>query len=146
MCSWVWSVLARVGEVDLRLDKSQRPTLQILRTHQLGRLSALDLSRAKVALANAAADGASLANGGQWAYRSQSVNITAAGTYTPDLGPLDASFNYPTDPSGISFDWPSDISFHISPAGSPSEVVLNGDQYLQVSISVSAVTAPYDNF
>ena len=43
---------------------------------------------------------------GNWAYESIPIDITGTGTYLFDFGPVPASFDYPSNPRGIAFDWP----------------------------------------
>ena len=56
-----------------------------------------------------AAEGAQLERetGRNWAYESIPIDVKGNGTYFFDFGPVPASFDYPSSPSGIAFDWPS---------------------------------------
>ena len=55
-----------------------------------------------------AAEGAQLVREthGNWAYESLPIDVVGNGTYFFDFGPVPASFNYPSNPRGIAFDWP----------------------------------------
>jgi hypothetical protein len=109
----------------------------------------LRLTRAEIAAHVKSSDG-------DFAYQSIPVNLTHDGTYTLDYGPIDNHFVLPaphSTPPGkpvtafsIAFDFPSDASFHATPDGGGSTVTLNGRRYYQTQISVSNVTAPYDDF
>ena len=60
-----------------------------------------------------AAEGAQVARdtGHNWAYESMPIDITGNGTYLFDFGPVPASFDYPSNPKGIAFEWPPDGHF-----------------------------------
>jgi hypothetical protein len=89
--------------------------------------------------------GAANADSGDWAYESAPVDITGNGTYQ-------LRFSVPSDfgqylspasgsPVAFSFEYPPDVTFQ-PVAGSVS---LNGTS-LTVSLTVSHLTAPYDEF
>jgi hypothetical protein len=97
------------------------------------------------------APGAKLpADAADFAYQSLPIDITQNGTYTLYFGPVDASFDWPNSPTGVSFSFPSDSHFIILPgAGGTGEVgmvTVNGQRYLKVVTSISDFTAPYYQF
>ena len=57
--------------------------------------------------------------GRNWAYESIPIDVKGNGTYLFDFGPVPASFDYPSRPEGITFDWPSDSHFSMWPATTP---------------------------
>ncbi len=84
---------------------------------------------------------------GNWAYESVPIDITGNGTYLFDFGPVPASFDYPSNPRGIAFDWPSDSHFSMLPAGTPTRTVtLRGKRYFQVGFTVSGFSSPYRGY
>jgi hypothetical protein len=95
-----------------------------------------------------AAEGAQLVRdtGRNWAYESEPVDITGNGTYFLDFGPVPPSFNYPSNPTGISFDWPSDSHFSEVPTTRPRTVTLGGKRYLQIGFSVFQLSSPYRGY
>ena len=46
--------------------------------------------------------------GRHWAYEPIPIDVKGNGTYVFDFGPVPASFDYPSKPSGIAFEWPPD--------------------------------------
>jgi hypothetical protein len=83
------------------------------------------------------------ANTGSYAYQSQPVDITRAGSYILNFGPVDAKFDYPVSPQAIVFDFPPDTKFSVTPAGKTGMVTLNGKRYLQAEVAVTNFSAPY---
>jgi hypothetical protein len=83
------------------------------------------------------------ANTGSYAYQSQPVDITKAGNYILNFGPVDAKFDYPNSPQAVVFDFPPDTKFSVTPAGNISMVTLNGKRYLQAEVAVTNFSAPY---
>ncbi len=95
-----------------------------------------------------AAEGAQLVREthGNWAYESVPIDITGKGTYLFDFGPVSASFDYPSNPRGIAFDWPSDGRFSIVGATAPHYVALRGKRYVQMGFSVFHFSSPYRGY
>ena len=84
---------------------------------------------------------------GNWAYESIPIDITGNGTYLFDFGPVPASFDYPSNPRGIAFDWPSDSHFSVVPANTATRTVtLRGKRYFQVGFTVSGFSSPYSGY
>jgi hypothetical protein len=83
------------------------------------------------------------ANTGSYAYQSQPVDITRAGSYILNFGPVDAKFDYPVSPQAVVFDFPPDTKFSVTPAGKTGMVTLNGKRYLQAEVAVTNFSAPY---
>jgi hypothetical protein len=82
-------------------------------------------------------------NAALFACESTPVDITQAGTYTLDYGPLQSSFDYPTNPSGVAFEFPSDIQFTIIPNGPASIQTISGSRMFVETFSVTNFSAPY---
>ncbi len=78
-----------------------------------------------------------------FAYQSEAVDITADGTYTLHFGPVSSSFNYPDKPTGFTFYFPSDTTFHIIPTSAPKNVERASGRYVRTDVRVSDLTAPY---
>ena len=96
-----------------------------------------------------AAEGAQLIldkNNGNWAYESVPTDITRNGTYLLDFGPVPASFDYPSNPRGIVFDWPSDTRFSVVGATAPHYVALRGKRYVQMGFSVFHFSSPSSGY
>ena len=96
-----------------------------------------------------AAEGAQVARdtGHNWAYESIPVDITGNGTYLFDFGPVPASFDYPSNPKGIAFDWPPDGHFSVVGANTaPRTVALRGKRYFQVGVTVFQFSSPYTGY
>ena len=84
--------------------------------------------------------------GRNWAYESIPIDVKGNGTYFFNFGPVPASFDYPSSPSGIAFDWPSDSRFSIVGATAPHYVALRGKRYVQMGFSVSNFSSPYRGY
>lgn len=86
-------------------------------------------------------------NLGDFAYQSAPVDITGNGVYKFVFGPLEDSFNFPKDPSGLSFNLPTDMGFIVGPAGGDTpgiEVVTrDGARYLEVYLEVRDFKSEY---
>ena len=85
-------------------------------------------------------------SGRNWAYESIPIDVKGNGRYFFDFGPVPASFDYPSNPSGISFDWPSDSRFSVVGATAPHYVALRGKRYVQMGFSVSHFSRPYRGY
>jgi hypothetical protein len=81
-----------------------------------------------------------------FAYESLPIAITRNGTYTLDYGPTGTGFNFPKSPTVVVTYFPTDIHFTIRPAGGTYMTSIKGSRYLQTSIAVSNLTAPYIHF
>jgi phosphosulfolactate phosphohydrolase-like enzyme len=82
-----------------------------------------------------------------FAYESSPVDITRNGTYTLEYGPTAAGFNFPESPTAVVTYLPAGMHFHLGPAGYAYQMVtINGTRYLQASVAVSGLTAPYRHF
>ncbi len=95
-----------------------------------------------------AAEGAQLVREthGNWAYESVPIDITGNGTYLCDFGPVPASFDYPSNPEDIAFDWPP-AHFSMGPVGTPTRTVtLRGTRYFQVGFTVFRFLSPYGGY
>ena len=79
---------------------------------------------------------------GKWAYESSPVNVTGNGPYTLNFGPLATTFNYPTVPRAIAYDWPPDSRFS-AVADSINTVTIDGKRYLQVDVTISNFSVAY---
>lgn len=101
-------------------------------------------SRLIAAKASASSD-PGIVSGGAWAYQSTPLDITANGTYVLSFV-VPESFSM-TPPAAQAYDFPSDTTFSVRPAG-PSSLSKQGDgsQLLQSPISVSDLTATYPGF
>ena len=84
--------------------------------------------------------------GRHWAYESIPIDVKGNGRYFFDFGPVPASFDYPSNPSGIAFDWPSDPRFSVVGATAPHYVALRGKRYVQMGFSVSHFSSPYRGY
>ena len=95
-----------------------------------------------------AAEGAQLVREthGNWAYQSVPIDIKGNGTYFFDFGPLSASFDYPSNPRGIAYDWPSDGRFSIVGATAPHYVAVRGKRYVQIGFSMFHFSSPYNGY
>ena len=89
------------------------------------------------------ASGRDIANSASYAYQSLPVDVSADGQYELEFGPLDPAFNYPENPTGVVFDFPSDIHFTIMPTGKASTVIVGEKRYFKVEVSVTNLTRPY---
>ena len=85
-------------------------------------------------------------SGRNWAYESIPIDVKGNGRYFFDFGPVPASFDYPSNPSGIAFDWPSDSRFSVVGATAPHYVALRGKRYVQMGFSVSHFSSPYRGY
>ena len=75
------------------------------------------------------------------------LDITGNGTYLFDFGPVPASFDYPSSPRGLAFDWPSDSRFSVVGANTATRTVtLRGKPYFQVGFTVSGFSSPYSGY
>ena len=84
---------------------------------------------------------------GNWAYESIPIDITGNGTHLFDFGPVPASFDYPSNPKGLAFDWPSDGHFSVVPANSVMHTVtLRGKRYFQIGFSIFHFSSPYRGY
>ena len=84
---------------------------------------------------------------GNWTYESMPLDITGNGTYLFDFGPVAASFNYPSGPRAIAFDWPSDSHFSMLPGNRPARTVTQrGKRYFQISFTVAGFSSPYSGY
>ena len=96
-----------------------------------------------------AAEGAQLVREthGNWAYESIPIDITGNSTYVFDFGPIPVSFDYPSNPRGIAFDWPPDTRFSVVGANKPTRTVtLRGKRYFQVGMTVFHLSSPYSGY
>ena len=96
-----------------------------------------------------AAEGAQLAreSGRHWAYESLPIDVTASGTYFFDFGPVPTSFDNPSHPRGIAFDWPPDSRFSVAGANAPPRTVtLRGKRYFQIGMSIFHFSSPYRGY
>ena len=97
-----------------------------------------------------AAEGAQLIldkDNGNWAYESVPIDITGNGTHLFDFGPVPASFDYPSNPNALAFDWPSDGHFSVVPANSVMHTVsLRGKRYFQIGFSIFHFSSPYRGY
>ena len=79
-----------------------------------------------------------------WAYESIPLDITGDGTYLFDFGPVPGSFDYPSHPTGMAFDWPPDSHFSVVPGGTPARIAtLRGKRYFQIGFTISSFSSPY---
>jgi hypothetical protein len=85
--------------------------------------------------------GAKVDNSGNFAVQSQSVDVTAEGTYQL-LFPMSSTFNPPVSPSAIAYYFPPDIAFKYQ-YGAMKAVTQGASRYFSVTIDVSQITAPY---
>ena len=95
-----------------------------------------------------AAEGAQLVREthGNWAYESLPIDVVGNGTYFFDFGPVPASFNYPSNPRGIAFDWPP-ARFSVVPANTQARTVtLRGKRYFQIGFTVSGFSSLYRGY
>ena len=95
-----------------------------------------------------AAEGAQLVREthGNWAYESLPLDIAGNGTYLFDFGPVPASFDYPSDPGGIAFDWPPAAPQHVASRDANVYRDPAGKRYFQVGFTVSGFSSPYSGY
>jgi len=95
-----------------------------------------------------AGEGAQLerVTGRHWAYESIPIDVKGNGTYVFDFGPVPASFDYPSNPSGIAFEWPPDGRFSEVSTTRPRTVTVRGKRYLQIGFSVFHLSSPYRGY
>ena len=96
-----------------------------------------------------AAEGARLVREthGNWAYESIPIDVVGNGTYFFDFGPVPQSFNYPSNPKGMAFDWPPDSHFSVVPANTRARIVtLRGKRYFQIGFTMSGFSSPYRGY
>ncbi len=88
----------------------------------VGTLGGTVTSGVEASSAQWAAEGARLVREthGNWAYESIPIDVVGNGTYFFDFGPVPQSFNYPSNPKGMAFDWPPDSHFSVVPANTCS--------------------------
>lgn len=77
-----------------------------------------------------------------FAYQSLPVDISGDGNYAFDFGPLNSSFNWPTDPFGFALQWPDSFAGAVrsSPTVNPRTVQINGSPYFQIGVDVTGVS------
>ncbi|GAB3825638.1 hypothetical protein ACFPIJ_45670 [Dactylosporangium cerinum] len=80
-------------------------------------------------------------NGGGWIYESRPLNLSGPGEYDVVFGPLDAEFDYPKSPTGVSLGWPPDFQGKVTPVPGhgPAVFAENGTRWLRVPLTFSDV-------
>jgi hypothetical protein len=89
-------------------------------------------------------------NSADFAYQSLPVDVTGTGVYVFLFGPVNPDFNWPVSPSSLTYQFPSDTSFVISPAAGadkgPTIITDSGSRFLMVSFEVKDFRAAYPQF
>jgi len=84
---------------------------------------------------------------GFYAYQSSPINITGNGSYLLNCGPVASYFNFPQSPMGFGTEYPLDTLNYFTPAfGVASMVTIDGQQYLQIPMTVSNFAQTYPQF
>lgn len=90
---------------------------------------------------------AQAANAAFFAYQSLPIDINADGTYRLDFGPVVSSFQFPVSPSGFTTELPPDCFSYFSPSlGLARIVTINGERYLEVSLTITGLAQAYQQF